>query len=93
MMRIRGSAHSRMQTRAVDPFLSSMFTHMESPLFLDHRSSVMSSFSSFSLDMSSGDSVLAILIGLLGAFLLHLASKLLETSTPFHVSLTKGRPH
>lgn len=50
---------------------------------------------SFSLDMASGDSVLAILIGLLGAFLLHLASKLLETSTPFHVSLTsnsKGPP-
>jgi hypothetical protein len=46
----------------------------------------------FSLDMSSGDSVLAILIGLLGAFLLHLASKLLETSTPFHVSsITIGR--
>jgi hypothetical protein len=40
---------------------------------------------SFSLDMSSGDSILAILIGLLGAFLLHVASKLLETSTPFHV--------
>lgn len=44
------------------------------------------------LDMSSGDSVLAILIGLLGAFLLHVASKLLETSVPFHVSLLLSSP-
>jgi hypothetical protein len=35
--------------------------------------------------LSSGDSVLAILIGLLGAFLLHVASKLMESSVPFHV--------
>jgi hypothetical protein len=38
------------------------------------------------LDMSSGDSILAILIGLLGAFLLHVVSRLMEVSVPFHVS-------
>ena len=36
--------------------------------------------------MSHGDSLLAILIGLLGAFLLHAASRLLEASVPFAVS-------
>lgn len=45
------------------------------------------------LDMSSGDSLLAILIGLLGAFLLHIASKLLEVSVPFHVSNEQDYPH
>lgn len=44
------------------------------------------------LDMSSGDSILAILIGLLGAFLLHVASKLLEASVPFHVSRCLATP-
>jgi len=38
------------------------------------------------LDMSSGDSLLAVLIGLLGAFLLHIVSKLMESSAPYHVS-------
>jgi len=36
-------------------------------------------------DMTSGDSVLAILIGLLGAFLVHLASKLLSSAKPIPV--------
>jgi hypothetical protein len=35
--------------------------------------------------MSSGDSILAILIGLLGAFLLRILSRLMEASTPFNV--------
>lgn len=41
--------------------------------------------------MSSGDSILAILIGLLGAFLLRILSRLMEVSTPFHVSHALSR--
>lgn len=37
------------------------------------------------LDMTSGDTLLAIMVGLLGAFLLHVASKLIVFSVPFHV--------
>jgi len=39
--------------------------------------------------MSHGDSLLAILIGLLGAFLLHAASRLLEASVPFASTVEK----
>jgi hypothetical protein len=38
------------------------------------------------LHMSFGDSMLAIVVGLLGAFLLHVGSKLLVYAAPFHVS-------
>jgi hypothetical protein len=41
---------------------------------------------SFALGFVSSDTILAIVIGLLGAFLLHVASKLLEVSVPFAVS-------
>lgn len=41
------------------------------------------------LDMSTGDSLLAVFIGLLGAFLLHVASKLFEASVPFHATADK----
>jgi hypothetical protein len=42
---------------------------------------------SFALGFVSSDTILAIVIGLLGAFLLHVASKLLEVSVPFAVSI------
>lgn len=38
------------------------------------------------LEMSSGDSMLAVIVGLLGAFLIHIASKLVVYAVPFHVS-------
>jgi hypothetical protein len=37
------------------------------------------------LAMSSGDSMLAILVGLLGAFLIHVSSKMVVYAIPFHV--------
>jgi hypothetical protein len=43
------------------------------------------------LEMSSGDSMLAIMVGLLGAFLIHVASKLLVYSVPFHVRIFTQR--
>lgn len=39
------------------------------------------------LEMSSGDSMLAIMVGLLGAFLIHISSKIVVYAVPFHVRI------